>query len=259
VSEVLVERRGPAVVLTLNRPDARNAIGAALIAQLTQLFTALALDDSRVVVLTGAGSAFCAGADVDWMRRSRDLDEAANVADAAALRAMLEAIDGCPKPVVARVNGHALGGGSGIVACCDQAIAVEGARFGFTEVRLGLIPATISPYVLRRLGPGHARALFTSGRRFDAHEALRVGLVQRVVAPAELDEAVEAAVADYLACGPAAIAETKRLLRDATAGLALPDLPQRLARVRAGPEAQAGLGAFLEKEPPPWAPASADS
>jgi len=252
VSEILLTREGAVVTLTLNRPEVRNAIGPSLIAQLTQLFGALAMDDSRVIVLTGAGSAFSAGADIDWMRASRDLSPERNVGDAAAARTMFEAIDACPKPVVARVNGHALGGGVGLVACSDIAVASAAALFGLTEVRLGLIPATISPYVLRRVGPGHARALFVSGRRFGAEEAQRLGLVHRVAAPDDLDQAVSETVADMLAGGPVAIAESKRLVRDASAGLALPDLPQRLAQVRAGAEGQEGLTAFLEKRDPSW-------
>jgi methylglutaconyl-CoA hydratase len=165
---------------------------------------------------------------------------------------MFETIDSFPKPVIARVNGHALGGGIGLVACADIAITVPGAMFGFSEVRLGLIPAMISPYVLRAIGPGHARALFTSGRRFGAAEARSLGLVHAVVEPDDLDAAVADAAADMLRGGPVAIAEAKRLIRDATAPLALPDLAERLAALRAGPEGQEGLTAFLEKRDPGW-------
>ncbi len=211
-----------------------------------------------MVVLTGDGDAFCAGADIEWMRESRTLTDEDNIADAATARTMWEMIDSCPKPVIARVNGHALGGGSGLVACADVAVAVDSAMFGFTEARLGLIPATISPYVLRKIGPGHARALFVTGRRFGAEEAARIGLVHRVVARADLDAVVAEVADDLLACSPVAIAESKRLLRDATAGLALPDLPVRLASVRAAPEAQEGLAAFLEKTQPGWVVRSTD-
>jgi methylglutaconyl-CoA hydratase len=252
VSEIVLTRDGPVATLTLNRPEVRNAIGPSLIAQVTQLFQALAIDDTRVIVLTGAGDVFSAGADIDWMRASRDLPPERNVADAAMARGMFEAIDACPKPVIARVNGHALGGGAGLVACADVAVAVHGARFGFTEVRLGLIPAMISPYVLRSIGPGHTRALFTTGRRFDAQEALDLGLVHRLADPADLDAAVSEVAADFLASGPVAIAAAKRLVRDATAGLSLPDLAERIAEVRAGPEGQEGLSAFLEKRGPGW-------
>jgi methylglutaconyl-CoA hydratase len=252
VSEIVLTRDGPIATLTLNRPEVRNAIGPTLIAQVTQLFQVLAIDDTRVIVVTGAGDAFSAGADIDWMRASRDLPAERNVADAAMARGMFEAIDACPKPVIARVNGHALGGGAGLVACADVAVAVPGARFGFTEVRLGLIPAMISPYVLRSIGPGHTRALFTSGRRFDAQEALDLGLVHRLAEPDDLDAAVREVAADFLASGPVAIAAAKQLVRDATAGLSLPDLAERIAAVRAGPEGQEGLSAFLEKRGPGW-------
>jgi methylglutaconyl-CoA hydratase len=252
VSEVLLTRDGPVATITINRPEVRNALGPSLIAQMTQLFQVLAIDDTRVVVLTGAGTAFSAGADVEWMRASRDLPPERNVADAAMARGMFEAIDSCPKPVIARVNGHALGGGAGLVACADVAVSVPGARFGFTEVRLGLIPAMISPYVLRSIGPGNTRALFTTGRRFDAAEALRLGLVHQLAEPGDLDAAVAAVAADFLAAGPVAIAAAKHLVRDATATLSLPDLAQRIAAVRAGPEGQEGLTAFLEKREPGW-------
>jgi methylglutaconyl-CoA hydratase len=252
VSEILLTRDGGVATLTLNRPELRNAIGPSLIAQLTQLLGVLAVDETRVIVLTGAGTSFSAGADIDWMRASRDLSPEQNVADAAATRSMFEAIDSCPKPVIARVNGHALGGGIGLVACADLAIAVPQASFGFSEVRLGLIPALISPYVLRAIGPGHARALFTSGRRFDAAEALRLGLVHGLAEPSELDGAVAAACDDMLRAGPFAVAAAKRLLREATASLALPDLPERIASLRAGREGQEGLSAFLEKRDPEW-------
>jgi methylglutaconyl-CoA hydratase len=258
VSAVSLSRNGVVATLTLDRPEARNALEPAMMIELRDLVTALAQDGTRVLILTGAGDIFCAGADIDWMRRSRDLSDEANIADAAAMRSMLEAIDACPKPVVARVNGAALGGGAGMVACADVAVAAEGARFGFTEARLGLIPATISPYVLRTIGPGNARALFVTGRRFDAAEALRVGLVHAVTPADGLDAAVTAVVDDLLACGPVAIAETKRLVRDATASLALDDLPVRLASVRAAPEAQEGLAAFLRKQRPGWVVRSAD-
>jgi methylglutaconyl-CoA hydratase len=256
VSAVSLTRNGPVATLTLDRPEARNALEPAMMVELRELVTALAHDGTRVLILTGAGDVFCAGADIGWMRRSRELTAEQNVADAAVMRSLLDAIDACPLPVVARVNGHALGGGSGLVAIADVAVCVAGARFGFTEARLGLIPATISPYVLRKIGPGHAQALFTTAARFDAERAVRIGLVHQVVEPDRLDHAVADHVLALLECGPAAIAETKRLLRDATAHLRLPDLPERLATTRAGPEAQEGLAAFLEKRRPRWAPDS---
>jgi methylglutaconyl-CoA hydratase len=252
VSEVLLSRDGTTTTLTMNRPQVRNAIGPSLIAQLTQFFTALGADDSRVLVLTGAGGAFSAGADVEWMRSSRDLTEQQNVADANAAATMFSSIDSCPKPVIARVNGHALGGGAGLVACADVAIAVDTATFGFTEARLGLIPAMISPFVLRAIGPRRARELFVSGRRFGADEALSIGLVHRVVTADDLDAVVIETAAAIVRSGPVAIAESKRLIRDATMSLALPDLAQRIAALRSAAEAQEGLTAFLEKRDPAW-------
>jgi methylglutaconyl-CoA hydratase len=253
VSAVLTTREGAVATVTLNLPDVRNAMGPALIAGLTEAFTVLAADDGcRVVVLTGAGSAFCAGADLAWMQASRDLTEAENVADAGLAQAMLEAVDTCPKAVIARVNGPAMGGGAGLVACADIAVAADDARFAFSEARLGLIPAMISPYVLRAIGPGQTRALFTSARVFDAAEALRLGLVHEVVPGDRLDETVVAWVRALLDTGPQAVAECKRLVRDASAGLSLPDLAERIARARASAEGQEGVGAFLEKRKPQW-------
>ena len=252
MSEILLSRQGAVTTLTMNRPEVRNAIGPGLIAELTEAFAALGDDDSRVLVLTGAGGAFSAGADVEWMRASRDLSEQQNVTDANAAAAMFAGIDACPKPVIARVNGHALGGGAGLVACADVAISVDTATFGFTEARLGLIPAMISPYVLRAVGPRRARELFVSGRRFGAAEALEFGLVHQVVTADRLDTAVASAAAEIARCGPAAIAESKRLVRDATMSLALPDLAERIAAVRSSPEGQEGLTAFLEKRDPAW-------
>jgi methylglutaconyl-CoA hydratase len=251
-----MERNGLVATVTLDRPESRNALNREVMVELTQMFGALSGDGTRVIVLTGAGSAFCAGADIEWMRRARDFDHDANVADAAIARTLFETIDACPRPVIARVNGHALGGGAGLVACADMAVAATGATFGFTETRLGLIPAAVSPYVLRTIGPGHARALFTTGERFDAARALAIGLIHRVSDSDRLDHAVADAVLAYLACGPDAIAAAKQLIRDATAGLALPDLPERLAITRAGNEAREGMDAFLGKRPPTWSPES---
>ena len=249
---MLLTRTGAVTTLTMNRPEVRNAIGPGLIAELTQRFAALAADDSRVLVLTGSGDAFSAGADVEWMRASRNLSEQQNVADAHAAAAMFAAVDSCPKPVIARVNGHALGGGAGLVACADVAIATEQAMFGFPEARLGLIPAMISPYVLRAIGPRRARELFVTGRRFGAGEALEIGLIHRIVPAGALDGAVAETAAEIIRCGPLAIAAGKRLVRDATGSLALPDLAERIAAARSGPEGQEGLSAFLEKREPAW-------
>ena len=253
MSDVRAEREGAVVTLTLDRPDRRNALDPGLLTSLAGAIDDLSGDDTvRVVVLTGAGSAFSAGADLDWMRASRTLSSAENRADAAAMAAAFDTVDRCPKAVIARVNGPAIGGGAGLVACADVAVAVEGTRFAFAEVRLGLLPATISPYVVRAIGPGHARELFTSGRPFDAEEARSLGLVHRVVAPDDLDAWVAIAVSNFLACAPGAVAANKRLVRDLTASLTLTDLPDRIAEARTGSEGQEGLAAFVEERDPAW-------
>ena len=253
MSDVRVEHDGAVVTLTLDRPDRRNALDPGLLTSLAGAIDEVSGDDSvRVVVLTGAGSAFSAGADLDWMRASRTLSSAENRADAAAMAAAFDTVDRCPKAVIARVNGPAIGGGAGLVACADVAVAVHGTRFAFAEVRLGLLPATIAPYVVRAIGPGHARELFTSGRPFDAEEARSLGLVHRVVAPDDLDASVASSVSSFLACAPLAVAANKRLVRDLTASLTLTDLPDRIAEARAGSEGQEGLAAFVEKRDPAW-------
>jgi methylglutaconyl-CoA hydratase len=253
VSDVRAERDGAVVTLTLDRPDRRNALDPSLLTSLADAMDDLSGDDTvRIVVLTGAGSAFSAGADLDWMRASRTLSSAENRSDAAAMAEAFDVVDRCPKAVIARVNGPAIGGGAGLVACADVAVAVAGTRFAFAEVRLGLLPATIAPYVVRAIGPGHARELFTSGRPFEAEEARSLGLVHRVVAPEDLDAAVATSVEHFLACAPGAVAANKRLVRDLTASLALTDLPDRIAEARAGSEGQEGLAAFVEKRDPTW-------
>ena len=253
MSDVRAERDGPVVTLTLDRPDRRNALDPDLLTSLAEVVHDLSGDDTvRVVVLTGAGSSFSAGADLDWMRASSTLTSAENRAEAAAMGEAFDTVDRCPKAVIARVNGPAIGGGAGLVACADVAVAVEGTRFAFAEVRLGLLPATVAPYVVRAIGPGHARELFTSGRPFEAEEARTIGLVHRVVAADSLDAGVAIAVSNFLACAPGAVEANKRLVRDLTATITLPDLPERIAEARAGPEGQEGLAAFVEKREPTW-------
>lgn len=259
MSGVSLHRNGSVVTLEIDRPQSRNALDAELQAQIPALLGSFELDGTRAVVLTGAGSVFCSGADLGWMRDGGELDEAENLAATAGMAGLIEAVDACPLPVIGRINGHALGGGAGLVACCDVAVAVDTAGFGFTETRLGLIPAVVSPYVLRAIGPGHARALFVTGERFGAERALAIGLVHRVVAADALDHAVSEVVLEVLRGGPAAIAAAKRLVRDATAGLALEDRAQRLAEIRSGAEAQEGMAAFLEKRAAQWAPRSPGS
>ena len=244
MSSLRVERDGPVLRVTLARPERRNAFDAELIGSITAAFAGVG--DARAVVLAGEGESFCAGADVEWQRSSIDLTYQENVADAGRLHAMMEAVDACPAPVVVRVHGYALGGGSGLVACADAAIAARDATFGFSEVKLGIVPAVISPYVLAKIG-AQARRYFVTGERFDAETALRIGLVSEVAD--DLDEAVERVVDAILTSGPAAAREAKRLVRVPPG----PDeLPHLAARMRTGEEGQAGLRAFLDKTPPPW-------
>jgi methylglutaconyl-CoA hydratase len=245
MSALRIERDGPVLTVTMAKPERRNAFDAALIAELTDAFADVG--DAHAVVLAGEGPSFCAGADVEWQRSSIDLSYEENVEDAMRLYRMLEAIDACPAPVVARVQGHALGGGSGLVACADIALAAEDALFGFSEVRLGIVPAVISPFVLRRIGPGAARRLFLTGERFDAATALAIGLVQEV--SADLDEALARIVADLLAGGPQAVRAAKRLVRERPEGL---ETAQIAAERRTSDEGQDGLRAFLEKRAPAW-------
>jgi methylglutaconyl-CoA hydratase len=259
-----VERSGPGnsvARVTLNRPDVHNAFNATLIAELRQAFTVLARESERelrVVVLAGEGPSFCAGADVDWMRAAMALDTEANEQDAMAMADMFETIDTCPVAVVARVQGVALGGGMGLCAVSDLVIAESGTRFGFTETRLGILPAVISPFVIAKIGESHARALFPTGRRFDAVRAQRIGLVHEVVeGEAALDAAVASAVDDLLAAGPTAARAAKSIIREVRGlphGSAKWHTARVVARQRQTEEAQEGFRAFTEKRPPGWAP-----
>lgn len=257
---ITLEHRDAVVTLTINRPELRNALNAEVIAQMTAACEALhaaaqAGTGPHVLVLQGAGAAFCAGADLAWMRASLDYNEAENRADAARLDALLAALDTLPLAVVGRVHGAAIGGGVGLACCCDIVLAADDAVFGFSEVRLGLLPAMIGRYVLNRIGMGQTRALFVSGQRFDARHALAIGLVHEVVPAAELDAAVERTVADLLRCGPQAIAATKALLREIStlpADAARAYAIDAIAVARAGAEGQEGLRAFLEKRAPGW-------
>jgi methylglutaconyl-CoA hydratase len=245
VATLRVERDGHVLRVTLARPDRRNAFDAALIAELAAAF--VDVGRARAVVLAGDGPSFSAGADVDWMRASVDLSLDENVSDANALRRMLEAIDGCAAPVVARVQGHALGGGVGLVAAADVAIAAPDAVFAFSEVKLGIIPAVISPFALAKIGPGAARRYFLTGERFDAATALRIGLVHEVAD--DLDAAVERVVGELLSAGPQAARWAKRLLRERPDG---PETARWIAERRTSDEGQEGLRAFLEKRRPHW-------
>jgi methylglutaconyl-CoA hydratase len=263
---IRIERSGPndAVArVTLARPDVHNAFNAALIGELRVAFAALAREgptELRAIVLAGDGPSFCAGADIDWMRAAMQLDVEANEQDAMAMADMLETIDTCPVPVIARVHGPALGGGAGLCAVADLVIAEAGAKFGFTETRLGILPAVISPFVIARIGETHARALFPGGRRFDAIRAQRIGLVHDVVEGIEaLDAAVGQAVADVLASGPTAVRAAKAIVREVRGlghGSAKWHTARVIARQRVSEEAQEGFRSFVERRKPAWTPES---
>lgn len=243
MSALRVERDGDLLRITLARPETRNAFDAALISELAEAF--VDVGTSRAVVLGGDGPSFCAGADISWMRASANLDYDANVADATALRRMLEAIDSCPAPVVAAVQGHALGGGAGLVACCDIVVAHERAMFAFSEVKLGIIPAVISPFVLRKIGESAARRYFVTGERFDANTAMRLGLVHEVTV--DLALALTRILGELSTAAPRASRAAKRLVLDRPDG---PDTARRIAERRTSPEGQEGLQAFVAGRKP---------
>jgi methylglutaconyl-CoA hydratase len=237
-----LERDGPLLRVVMARPERRNAFDAALIAELTAAFAGVG--DARAVILSGDGPSFSAGADVEWMRSSIELSYDENVADARRLRAMLDAIDGCPAPVVARVQGHALGGGCGLVACCDVVIAEPSAQFAFSEVKLGIVPAVISPFALAKIGSSAARRFFVTGERFNADTALRIELVHEVTE--DLDEAVAHVVRELLSSGPEAARAAKSIARHPASA---DETTRLIAERRTSAEGQEGLKAFLEKRP----------
>lgn len=253
-----LERRGDGVaVVTLDRPTIHNAFDDRLIEVLTGLLETVGRDKTvRVLLLTGRGKSFSAGADLNWMRRCADYGEEDNLKDARALARLMTTLDRLPIPTVAKVNGAALGGGVGLVCCCDIAIAADRARFGTTEVKLGIMPSVIGPYVIRAIGAREARRIMLTGERFDAAEAFRLGLVHNVVAADDLDQSVEATVAELLTSGPNAIWATKALVDDISVSPLSPDLiddtAKRIATLRATAEAKEGLSAFLEKRTPRW-------
>jgi methylglutaconyl-CoA hydratase len=244
----------------LNRPQVRNAFNDATIAELTDTFEALGRDASlRAVVLGAHGQAFSAGADLHWMRAMADYTWEQNRDDAARLAQMLWTLYSCPLPVVARIHGDCYAGGVGLAAVCDVLVAAEGVHFCLSEAKLGLLPATISPYVIRAMGPQAARRYFLTAERFDAAEAHRLGFVHEVCAAKALDERVEAIVAALVANGPQAVKACKRLVQD-VAGQPIDaalreDTARRIADIRASEEGRAGVRAFLDKRSPPWAKA----
>ena len=242
-----VERHGDVLRITLARPERRNAFDAALIAELTAAFADVG--DARAVVLGGEGPSFCAGADIEWQRSSIDLTYDENVEDALRLHRMLQTVDRCGPPVIARVHGHALGGGSGLVACADVAVATPETVFGFSEVRLGIAPAVISPFVLAKIGASAARRYFVTGERFGVGVALRIGLIHEIAT--DVDAAVERVVADVLSGGADAVRTAKRLVLEPGDA---DDLARRAAERRTSAEGQEGLRAFLERRAPRWSP-----
>ncbi len=247
---------GPVAHIVLARPEVRNAFDGAMVRELREAVGAASVrDDIRVIVLAGRGAVFCAGADVEWMKAAAGFTRELNLADAGELADLFETLDRSPKAVVACVQGAALGGGAGLVAVADIAVAEEGARFAFSEVRLGLVPAVISPYVVRKIGVSAARELFLTGERFTAARAAALGLVHRVVPLDELDKAVDERVQELLQAAPGALAAAKNLIRRVSArpveGVRELTI-EAIAERRASAEGQEGLDAFLEKRKPDW-------
>ncbi|MEP7027908.1 MAG: enoyl-CoA hydratase-related protein [Candidatus Eisenbacteria bacterium] len=255
---VAIVAAGPIRRLRLTRPAERNAISGQMIEELMLAIAALAADtECRVVVLEGEGKSFCAGADIGEMRDSGGKSFEQNLREAERLAELFRTLDALPRPVIGRVHGHCLGGGVGLVSCCDVTIASDDTAFAFSETRLGIVPAVISPYALRRIGVTHARRYFLSGERFDAAEARRIGLISERCAPEELDAGVVRVVEEMLAAGPEAIARIKGMIQR----FSTTDwesyrqyTPSQIAQARQGEEGQAGLAAFRDKAPPPWVP-----
>ncbi|MBS8262061.1 crotonase/enoyl-CoA hydratase family protein [Roseibium polysiphoniae] len=252
---ISTDDRGVAT-LTLDREDKHNALSARMIDELTAAAAQLGADDRvRVVVLTGVGASFCAGGDLGWMREQFHADRETRMAEARKLAMMLKVLNELPKPLIGKVQGQAFGGGIGMMSVCDVAVAVSGAKFGLTETRLGLIPATISPYVLARMGEGKARRVFMSARLFGAEEARDLDLVAKVVEPGDLDAAIETEIKPYLGAAPAAVAASKALARSLGSVISdaeIDDTIRRLADTWETPEAQEGISAFFDKRKPNW-------
>jgi methylglutaconyl-CoA hydratase len=257
-TSLLHHRSGPVVHVTLSRPDVRNAFDDTLISELTAWAGQTARDpDARVAVLSGAGKVFSAGGDLTWMSRVVGYSHEENLRDARALACMLEALDTLPIPLIGRVQGAALGGGVGLASVCDIVVAAEDAVFGFTEVKLGIVPATIAPYALAKIGASAARELFLTGARFSAARAREIGLVHTVVPEAELDAAVDRHVRELLSAGPEAVRTAKRLIREIAGrrpDLVMSVTAEALAARRVAPEGLEGIRAFLEKRRPGWVP-----
>lgn len=256
--EIAIDARGVARV-QMNRPEVFNAFDETMIAELGQAFDRLGTDPAvRLIVLSGAGKAFSAGADIQWMRRASEATHEWNLEDARGFAAMLHRIAVCPKPTLARVQGVALGGGVGLTAACDIAVASDDAKFAVSEARFGILPAVIGPYVMNAVGPRQARRLALTASRIPAAEALAMGLVHEVVAPGALDEAVDRWIAELLMNGPQAQAEIKKLFEQLEVGPITNGVreltAQTISRVRMGDEAREGFAAFLGKRPAAWVP-----
>jgi len=249
------DARGVATLM-LDRPDKHNSLSAPMIDELTSAARQLGSDDAvRVVILTGAGASFCAGGDLGWMREQFEASRESRMTEARKLAMMLKALNELPKPLIGRVQGQAFGGGIGMMSVCDTVVVVDSAKFGLTEARLGLIPATISPYVLARMGEGKARRVFMSARIFGAQEARELDLAAKVVAETALDEAIEKEIKPYLEAAPAAVAASKALVRSLGAPITdaiIDDTIRRLADTWETPEAREGISAFFDKRKPDW-------
>lgn len=256
-STIRIAVQGGVATITLARPEVRNAFNDTVIGELTQAFTELgARAEVRAIVLAAEGTAFCAGADLNWMRRMAGYTRAENHADAARLAEMLRVIYECPKPTVARVQGDVYAGGLGLVSTCDMAVSSDTAHYCVSEVKLGLIPATISPYVIRAMGARAAHRWFLTAERFDAAEAMRMGFVHAVVPAGELDAAVDRLVQAVVAAGPGALRECKKLVQDVAGHDITPALVERtvqgIADIRASDEGREGIQSFLNKRKPAW-------
>ena len=254
---LLVEKKDGVARVTLNRPEVRNAFDDTLIKKLHESFLSIGEDKAiRVVILAGNGSAFCAGADLNWMKRMASYDYDANRRDAQALADMLAALDRMPKPTIARVHGPAFAGGTGLVAACDIAVGTAEAKFCFSEAKLGLSPATISPHVMRAIGERAARRYFLTAEVFDAEEAHRIGMLSLLVPSSEIDSEIEKLLAHLLAGGPEAMKKIKQLIRAVSNrpldDALVADTAQRIAEIRVSPEGKEGIASFLEKRKPSW-------
>ena len=252
---LLVEKKDGVARVTLNRPDVRNAFDDSLISELKKTFLEIGKDDSvRAMVLGGSGPAFCAGADLNWMKRMAGYDYAANLRDAQALADMLAALDRMPKPTIARVHGPAFAGGTGLVAACDIAVGTPEAKFCFSEAKLGLSPATISPHIIRAIGERAARRYFLTAEVFDAEEALRIGMLS--ILTRKLDEEIDALLKHLLAGGPEAMRKIKELIRAVSNrpvdDALVADTARRIAEIRVSPEGKEGIASFLEKRKAAW-------